>query len=341
MAFSVTVAGSSECFGVEPDETVLAAALRQGVALKHGCRVGSCGDCMALVVSGDIVRGAREAQTLAPAQRALGGALLCLARARSDLRIQAELTAPDNAGAEVRRMPCRVAEIRNMAPDVAALRLKLPALPPLRYRPGQYVDLILREGLRRSYSLATALPEDGCIEVHVRRIAGGAFSARALDTLRVGDILRLEGPFGQFYLREESRRPIVLLASGTGFAPIKAIVEAARAKGLVRPMTLYWGGRRCDDLYLAALARQWETDLPWFRFVPVLSESMEGDGWQGRTGLVHRAVMEDLPALCDHEVYACGAPAMVDAARRDFVAARGLPGERFFADAFLPAAAAP
>jgi CDP-4-dehydro-6-deoxyglucose reductase, E3 len=220
---------------------------------------------------------------------------------------------------------------------VAVMRLQLPANQNLQYRAGQYVEFILRDGARRSYSMANAghaLGSPPAIELHLRHMPGGVFTDHVFGTLKVKDILRMEGPFGSFFLREESAKPMILLASGTGFAPIKAIVQQLQHKGSQRPAVLYWGGRRRADLYQLDWCEQAAADMPNLRFVPVLSEPAAEDAWAGRTGFVHQAVMADFPDLSAHQVYACGAPVMVDAAQRDFVARCGLPAEEFYADSF-------
>lgn len=223
--------------------------------------------------------------------------------------------------------------IARAAPDVAILRLRCAA--PLTYRAGQYIDLLLDEGQRRSYSMATyAQAGSDLLELHVRHLPGGLFTDRLFNGMQPGQRLTLEGPAGSFYLRDGTE-PVILLASGTGFAPIKALVEQAIAAGNTRAMTLYWGGRRAADLYLDALCRDWAATLPWFHYVPVLSESDAASGWHGRTGLVHQAVMQDVPAMQNHQVYACGAPVVVESARRDFSAICALPAAAFFADAFV------
>lgn len=230
----------------------------------------------------------------------------------------------------------RVARITKASDDVAVLALEHDAGVTMPYRAGQYLDVLLANGKRRSYSMATPA-RAGSIELHVRHMPGGLFTDHVFGALREGDVLDLEGPGGSFWLRD-GEAPVVLLASGTGFAPVKAIIEQAIADGLSRPMTLYWGGRTRRDLYLDGLCRDWSATLPWLHYVPVLSAAGELDQWQGRRGFVHQAVMQDLPDLSQHQVYACGAPAMVEAARTDFTGRCGLPQQAFFADAFLSAA---
>ncbi len=341
MSFKVTVQPSGRQFTVEADENVLEAALRQGVVLPYGCKNGACGSCKAQIVEGEFVQGEHSAKALSAEETVRGQALLCCATPTSDLVVEARVVAA--AGdIPVRKMPCRVAAIERPAPDVAVLRLQLPANERLQYLAGQYVELILRDGNRRSYSMAGAPHAAEQLELHVRHVPGGRFTdtvfGAATPALKERDILRLEGPMGTFFLREDSDKPIVLLASGTGFAPIKAIVEHMAHKGIERPVTLYWGGRRPQDLYMDALAQQWAQTRPAFRYVPVVSDALPEDGWSGRTGFVHRAVMQDFPDLSGHQVYACGAPVVIDAARADFTAKCGLPESEFYADAFTTAA---
>ncbi|UCE30117.1 MAG: CDP-6-deoxy-delta-3,4-glucoseen reductase [Burkholderiales bacterium] len=341
MAYSVTLRPSGRQFELDEAETVLDAALRQGVVLAYGCRDGACGSCKGRVLSGQIVQGPHQARALSGEEQRAGWALFCCATARSDLEIEARVIA-GVADIPIRRMPCRIASIERPAPDVAVLELQLPGGERLQYLAGQYVELILRDGSRRSYSMASAPHLAERLELHVRHMPGGRFTDALFGVtepaVKVRDILRLEGPMGTFFLREDDDRPIVFVASGTGFAPVKAMVEHAVHKDIRRPMSLYWGGRRPRDLYLRELAERWARELADFRFVPVVSDARPEDRWHGRDGFVHRAVMQDHPDLSGFQVYACGTPAMVDAARADFVARCGLPEDQFFADAFTAAA---
>jgi CDP-4-dehydro-6-deoxyglucose reductase len=232
-------------------------------------------------------------------------------------------------GVKPRIIPCRVERFDKPAPDVAVLGLRLPMNENFRFLAGQYIDVLLKEGKRRSYSLATRPDPSGvtALEIHVRATPGGLFTEQVFSKLKVRDLLRFEGPLGSFYLREDSDKPIVMLASGTGFAPIRSIVEHALEKKIARPITVYWGGRLKQDLYQLDIAQAW----PRVKFVPVLSD----EKWEGRMGFVHRAVMEDFPDLSGHQVYACGAPIVVESARRDFSLQCRLPVEEFYADSFL------
>jgi CDP-4-dehydro-6-deoxyglucose reductase, E3 len=244
------------------------------------------------------------------------------------------------AGAfSVKKMPVRVSTLERASHDVIVLRLQLPAADAFQYHAGQYVEFILRDGDRRSYSMANAPHTQAAgpqMELHIRHMPGGKFTDQVFGTMKEKDILRIEGPYGSFYLREDSDKPIVLLASGTGFAPVKAILQHMAHKGINRPVVLYWGGRRPADLYQSAWIEEQLQAMPNLRYVPVVSDALPEDGWTGRTGFVHSAVLQDLPDLSGHEVYACGAPVVVESARRDYLAA-GLPEEAFFADAFTSA----
>lgn len=334
MPHKVTIDSSGHAFTVNDGETVLEAALREGIVIAYGCRHGTCGTCKGRLLEGTVDYGTYQEQAMTEAERRAGMALFCQARPHTDLRVQCREIGAAVNGIQIRKMPARVMKMERPARDVMVLSLRLPANEKLAFLAGQYVDLILRDGTRRSFSMANAPHDDAFLQLHLRDY-GGLFSRHVFTTLKEKDILRFEGPFGTFFLREDSAKPIVLLASGTGFAPIKAIIEDAHHKGMRRPLTLYWGCRVRADLYLHELAGQWQREGR-LRYVPVLSDAPPSDGWTGRTGFVHRAVMEDFPDLSGHQVYACGAPAMVDAARRDFIAKCGLPEEEFYADSFTP-----
>jgi CDP-4-dehydro-6-deoxyglucose reductase len=336
MTFRVTVQPAGVSFDVARDEPILAAAIRSGIGLPYGCRDGACGSCKSRLVEGRVIHGVHQHKALSEAEEAEGWILTCCAAPQTDCVVQARTVA--GAGEyPVLKMPARVASLARVAPDVMLMKLQLPANVQLKYRAGQYVEFILRDGARRSYSMANApenLGEPPMIELHLRHMPGGKFTDHVFGAMKEKEILRVEGPLGSFFLREDSDKPIVLLASGTGLAPIKAIVEHMRAQGIVRPTVLYWGCRVRADLYLHDWALEAAASMPQLRYVPVLSDATPADAWNGRTGFVHRAVMEDFPDLSGHEVYACGAPVMVDAARRDFSKRCGLPEEAFYADSF-------
>ncbi len=336
MSFSILIQPSGRSFAADPDEPVLAAAIRGGIGLPYGCRDGACGSCKCRMIEGRVEHGRHQQKALSSAEEAAGMILTCCAVPLSNLVIEARMV-PGAGEFPVRKMPCRVISIERPAPDVALLKLQLPANDVMRYHAGQYVEFILRDGARRSYSIANAphtQAQDPAIELHLRHLPGGKFTDHVFGAMKEKDILRIEGPFGSFFLREASDLPIVLLASGTGFAPMKALLEHMEHKGFTRDTTLYWGCRSRADLYLHDWAAAAAQRLPWLRYVPVLSEPGENDAWTGRTGLVHEAVMHDHADLSSWQVYACGVPVMVDAARRDLVQRCGLPAEEFYADAF-------
>jgi len=336
MAFTVTIRPSGHQFTTDADDTVLSAALREGFNLPYGCRNGACGSCKGKLVSGTVDYGTYQENALTEIERATGMALFCCAQPLSDIEIECrEVGAAKDI--QIRKMPCRVQKLERAAEDVMIVELRLPQSERLQYLAGQYLDIIMKDGQRRSFSMANPPHADESLQLHIRNY-GGVFSQHAFERMKERDILRFEGPYGSFFLREESDKPIILLASGTGFAPIKAIVEHALHIGCERPMTLYWGGRKRSDLYLHAVAERWAAEHPGLRYVPVLSEPRAEDEWTGRTGLVHQAVMQDHADLSGHQVYACGNPLMVDAARSDFTAQRGLREEEFYCDAFTPAA---
>jgi CDP-4-dehydro-6-deoxyglucose reductase len=332
MAFTVTLQPSGHRFEAAVDATLLEAALDAGIHVPYGCRNGACGACKCRVIEGRVDHGAAQDHALTPEDRAAGYALMCCAKAETDLAVESrEASAEDDI--PVKNLPVRVQKLEKVAPDVMIVRLKLPASERLQFLAGQYVEFVLKDGKRRAYSIANAPGEDETIELHVRLVPGGEFTQHVFAGMKERDILRIEGPRGSFQLQELSAKPIILLAGGTGFAPVKAIVEHTIQHRIARPMTIYWGARDRAGLYLPDLPQQWARDHANIRYVPVLSEPAAEDAWDGRTGLVHQAVLDDYADLSGYQVYACGAPAMIEAAQRDFCA-RGLPVDEFFADAF-------
>lgn len=339
--YTITIESTAHQFTASEDQSVLDAALAAGIVLPYSCRAGACSSCKGKIVSGEFEAGPAPAQVLQAEEIEQGYTLLCQAHAKSDLVIQSrEVRLASDI--QIRKLPARVTSIRFAAPDVAVLTLQLPSSETFRFYAGQYVELILKDGHRRSYSMANSPNQAAALELHVRHMPGGLFTDHVFGAgttqMKEREIVRLEGPFGSFFLRDDSQKPIVFLASGTGFAPIKAIIEQMIEQGNQRQAVLYWGGRREQDLYMNDLANSWQQQLPNFSYIPVVSDALPEDNWAGRQGLVHEAVMADLSDLSGHEVYACGAPVMVEAARRDFTAKRGLPEDAFFADAFTSAA---
>jgi CDP-4-dehydro-6-deoxyglucose reductase len=342
-AFQVTVQPSGRYFEVPSGETILAAGIRAGIGLPYGCKDGACGSCKCKKLSGTVVHGPHQEKALSAAEEAAGYILTCCGVPQSDLLLESRQVA--EAGAfPIKKMPVRVSELRKVSPDVMQIVLQLPANDAFQFHAGQYVEFLLRDGARRSYSMANAPhtragdptatpPVGGTMELHIRHMPGGKFTDHVFGAMKEKDILRVEGPYGSFYLREDSDKPMVLLASGTGFAPIKALIEHMQHKGSTRPATLYWGGRRPQDLYMDEWVQDKLAEMPNLKYVPVISNATPEDAWTGRTGFVHQAVLQDHPDLSDYQVYACGAPIVVDSARHDYDKA-GLPEEEFYADSF-------
>ncbi len=332
-SFAISVQPSGIQFEAQPQESLLAAGIRQGIGLPYGCKDGACGSCKCKLVSGQVQQSNFQRKALSEEEEAQGFVLTCSARAQSDITLESRQVTP--AGAlPIKKMPTRVSSLVRKTEDVMLMQLQLPANDSFVYRAGQYVEFILRDGARRSYSMANAPSHGTGIELHIRHMPGGRFTDLVFGSMKEKDILRIEGPMGSFFLREESSKPMVFLASGTGFAPLKALLEHMQHCGITRPVTLYSGGRRPADLYMDDWVQAHCLAMPHVRYVPVVSDALPEDAWQGRTGFVHRAVLEDFPDLSGHQVYACGAPIVVDSAKRDFCAQAGLPADEFFADAF-------
>jgi CDP-4-dehydro-6-deoxyglucose reductase len=342
MAFHISLQPSGHSFVAEAADPILQAALDAGFNLPYGCRNGACGACKGKVLEGHVDFGIAQEHALPLAERAEGLALFCCAKPLSDLVLEVkEIGAIKDI--PVKTMPCRVQHMEKLADDVMLLTLKLPTNERLQFLAGQYIEFLLKDGKRRAFSLANAPHDDELLQLHVRFIPGGTFTDHVFHAMHEKEILRFEGPHGSFFLREDSDKPIILLAGGTGFAPIKGIIEHAIHNRITRPMTLYWGARSRAGLYMPELPVQWAAEHPHIKYVPVLSDPSAEDAWNGRTGLVHEAVLADFTDLSGHQAYACGAPAMIEAAKRDFTA-HGLPDGEFYADIFsfaAPAAAKP
>ena len=320
---------------VRAGDTILDAGLRAGVALPFECRNGGCGQCKATLAYGEVDFGAYQPEALTPAERAAGKLLTCCATPRGDIEIEYQ-PAQAPGGIRPREWRATVDSLERLAPDVMRVILAIDGSERIAFYAGQYINVLLEDGARRSFSFATAPRESARIELHIRRIPGGRYTGHVFEQMRAGDKVRFEGPLGAFFLREDTDKPIIFVAGSTGFAPVKSMLEYAFAKGLRRRMLLYWGTRHLADMYLAALPEQWAREHENFTFVPVLSEPAPEDHWQGRTGLVHEAILADFPSLAGHQVYACGSSAMVEAAHPAF-RARGLAQDDCFADAFRPA----
>jgi CDP-4-dehydro-6-deoxyglucose reductase len=337
MTFRVTLLPSGHAFETGPGESILRNGLSAGFALPFSCKQGVCRNCRGKLVEGKVDIGDVHPAYLPEELRAKGFIHLCQASALTDVAI--EIRELDGlAGVTIRKVPCRIAKIEQRAPDVKVLHLRLPMNENMIFVAGQHIELMLPGDLRRTYSIASKPSAGGvtALELHIRQIPGGTFTDGLLSKMKERDLLKFEGPLGSFYLRD-SEKPVVMVATGTGFAPIKSMLESAFERNIhrQRSFALYWGARTRKDLYMADLPVSWAAANPGFRFIPVLSEATPECDWSGRTGLVHAAVLQDIPDLSSHEVYACGAPAMVAAARADFLEHAGLPEESFYSDPFL------
>ena len=332
MSYKVSLDKSPVSFRTSRSETLLESALRSNVLLPYGCRNGACGSCKGRIISGDIEYRDIPLTGITEAEKQSGYALFCQAMARSDLVIAArQVNHPGEI--PVRKLPCRVITAEKLNHDVLRLQLKLPDTERLQFVAGQYIDILLEGGKRRSFSLANAPHDDEFLELHIRHYDGGKFSEYAFHSLRQNTLLRIEGPLGTFFLRDESRRPVIMVAGGTGFAPAKSIIEHCIKLSREIPVYLYWGARTRKDLYLHELPERWADKYNWFRYVPVLSEPDGNDHWSGHTGLVHEQVVKDFDDLSAFDVYASGPPPMVEMVKTTF-SVQGLPSENLYSDAF-------
>ena len=327
----VHLIGSDSWIDVASGETVLHAARRQDRALPYSCLSGRCGSCRGHLIAGQVSYPYNPPQALSPDELRAGEVLLCQAVPQSDLEV-AIREVDAIRGIPLRQLDLRVAGMAQLAEDVMGLSLLPHEQAPLAYLPGQYLDVLLASGRRRAFSIANAPRSDGMIELHVRRVSGGGFTEQVFSDLRPGDILRVEGPLGTFVARADSDRPLLLVAGGTGFAPIKAIVERWLEQPPARRVQLYWGARVAADLYLESAVARWANEHPWFGYQAVLSEQSPDDT-RYRGGLVHQAVLEDHPDLASFDLYMSGPPALIEAGRHAFVDA-GLPADRLYYDSF-------
>lgn len=327
----ITLIPTGRSFPAEPDENVLAAALRAGLNLPHSCKGGHCASCRARILSGHIAYPGALPAGLTQEEVDAGYALLCQCRALTDLQVETR-EVQSAAEAEIRSLPCRIERLDRLADDVMAVVLRLPAVEDLPHRAGQYVDILLSGGRRRSFSIASAPADGKLLELHVRRASATGFTAQLFESLRPGALLRIEGPLGQFWFRADSPRPAILVGGGTGYAPLRAMLRQLFAAGAPRPITLYWGGRSPADFYELAWLTEHAASRPGFRFQAVVSDTAAAVPGL-RTGFVHEAVLADHPQLAGYDVYASGPPAMIEAIRAEFLR-HGLPREQLFFDSF-------
>lgn len=331
MSHTVTIQPSGHTFSVDQGETILDAALRQGFALNYSCRGGSCGACRGKLLDGQVSYKDRPL-CLSDEDEKDGVAVFCQAELSGDAVIEArEIGFVKEL--RIQKYPCRVASHKQLAHDVMQIFLKIPPTSRMAFFAGQYIDIILKDGRRRSFSIANAPHDDEFIELHVRHVPGGVFTGYVFDRIQEKDLLRFEGPLGSFVMREESERPLIFVAGGTGFAPIKGLVEHLIAEGSTRPIHLYWGVRAKRDLYMDELAQSWADQHDHISYTPVLSEAIEEDSWQGATGFVHECVLAEHADLAPFDIYVSGPPALVRTAESDF-AKHGMDVDHFYFDSF-------
>jgi NAD(P)H-flavin reductase/ferredoxin len=331
--FAISVHPDERIVAARRGETILEAGLREGLPLPFECRNGGCGKCKGIVLAGEVRLAPHQESALTTEERAVGKVLFCCAEPLGDLEIVYE-PAADARPAPVQRYRARIAALERLSPDVMRVELEVDEGGKLRWHAGQYINVILEDGAKRSFSFATAPgAADGRFELQVRHVENGRFTTWLFGKAKVGDFVRFEGPLGAFHLREDGSKPILFVAGSTGFAPVKSMLEHAFASGIRRRMVLYWGARRRVDLYAAELCERGAREHDNFRFVPVLSDAQPADEWRGRTGLVHQAILADYPDLSGHQVYACGSVAMVEAVAPAFTA-HGLSADDCFSDAF-------
>ena len=320
----VSVLRSARSFEVAADQTLLDAAVLAGIDVPYRCHGGNCGACRARLVEGEVQYPNGRPLGLSDGEMSDGLILLCQAHARGDLCIDTRAN----------RLPCRVERVERLAHDVLGLYLRLPVAESFDFKPGQYIDVMLSKGRRRSFSIASPPHDARPLELHVRRAPGGEFSEQAFDEQIRGSLLTIDGPLGDFFYRDAPERPaapMLLVGGGTGLAPLKSILRHVLEKGLRRQLALYWGVRTERDLYAHAWLNEAARRDERLRYVPVLSEP--SPTWTGRTGPVHEAVLADIEGLARYDTYASGPPGMIEAVRRDFTA-RGAPASRVFFDSF-------
>lgn len=332
MTYNITIQASGHTFTANENEFILDAALRQGVSLPYGCRTGSCGTCLGKVLSGEISYPDGLPLTVMEHEHKEGKAVFCVSVAKSDLVLDIKEVSSTN-NIDIKILPAKVASLRKLSSDVMEMTLKLPESERLAFHAGQYIEIILRDNSRRAFSIANSPSNDEVLELHIRHVEGGKFTDQVFNQMAEKTLLRFEGPFGDFYIRDNSNRPLILMAGGTGFAPIKAMLEQLIETGDTRPVSLYWGVRTKADLYRHDLAEKWAFQHQHINYIPVLSENND-ENWQGRTGFVHDAVLQDMTNLSAYDVYMAGPPVMIDASVDAFTA-QGLPKKQLFSDSFV------
>lgn len=330
----LTLLPSNQILSVEEGETILDAALRAGLNLPHSCKGGHCSSCRARILAGEVSYPGGQPLGITPDEARAGYTLLCQAHAASpELSVEIREIRPPTPEERIQSLPCRIEHMQALAPGVMAVFLRLPATETFTFVAGQYLDIMLPQNRRRSFSIANPPHDAQFIELHIRRVAGGEFTQQLFTGMKEKTLLRIEGPLGQFWFREESPRPALLIGGGTGYAPLRAMLRHLLERGDKRPLHLYWGAQTQADLYEDAMLRELTQRHPNLTYTPVLSTPNALDEWKGRTGWVHEAALEDHPQLDQFDVYASGPPVMVETIRHQFIE-RGLPADQLFFDSF-------
>jgi NAD(P)H-flavin reductase/ferredoxin len=332
VSFKIQIQGSDEAFDCASSENLLDAAMRQGIEMPYSCRKGVCGNCKGRVVHGELVLGTQggshETGVNQPDEH-----LFCRAQPASDLSI--DPTSWHRVDPNARKIvQAKLFKKIQLASDVTQLQLRFSAGVRVKFKAGQYLQLLLPDGQRRSYSMANAPHESDSVQLHIRNLPRGYFSDTMLKNIQIGDLLKVELPHGDFWLREDSERPLLMVAGGTGFAPIKSILDHIIRQKLQRKVHLYWGAREQEGIYANDLLARWSQQSPSWVIHPVLSELPDGSIWKGRLGFVHEAVQADFENLNDWDVYACGGMPMVTALR-GVCKQLGLPDANFYSDVFV------
>lgn len=333
MAYQVKIAPSGYVFSVNEGENIVEAALDSGITFPYGCRSGVCGTCFGKVLSGEIFYPDDLPMALSEEEHEAGDALFCQAVAKSDLQIEVgEIKMASDITVKVKLLPAKIAALRKLADDVMQMTLKLPEAETFVFRAGQYIEILLNDGRKRAFSIANPPTGGSFLELQIRHVPDGEFTGRVFEQLQEKDLLRIEGPHGSFYLRDSTRAKI-LVGGGTGFAPLKGMIEQEIQHDVSTPIYLYWGVRTVKDIYAKEMAEKWAAQYDNIHFIPVLSEVKESDNWEGRTGFVHQAVLDDFDDLSDFDIYISGPPPMVDAANKTFKQ-QGAVREQMFSDSF-------